>query len=46
LIERLENQEDQTIVQEWLEKRTRGEAKMISLEALEQELVADGLLPG
>jgi hypothetical protein len=46
LVELLEDQEDNAILQEWLEKRAAGEVEMISLDALEQELVADGLLPG
>lgn len=46
LIELLEDQEDRAILQEWLQKRANGEVEMISLENLEQELVADGLLPG
>jgi hypothetical protein len=46
LIERLEDQEDRAILQDWLEKRAIGELEVISLEELEQELVADGLLPG
>ncbi|NJN99064.1 MAG: hypothetical protein HC875_35710 [Anaerolineales bacterium] len=46
LIELLEDQEDRAILQEWLQKRADGEIEMISLESLEQELVADGLLPG
>ncbi len=46
LIERLEDQEDRAILQEWLEKRAAGEADMISLDDLERELIADGLLPG
>ena len=46
LIEKLEDQEDRAIIQEWLERRARGEAEMISLDALEQELIADGLLSG
>ncbi len=46
LIELLEDQEDNAVLQEWLEKRAAGEADMISLDTLEQELVADGLLPG
>ena len=46
LIEALEDQEDSAILQEWLEKRAAGEVDMISLDALEQELIADGLLPG
>ncbi|MFQ5341577.1 MAG: hypothetical protein ACE5F6_08515 [Anaerolineae bacterium] len=46
LIEALEDQEDSAILQEWLEKRAAGEVDMISLDTLEQELIADGLLPG
>jgi len=46
LIELLEDQEDNAILQEWLEKRAAGKVDMISLDTLEQELVADGLLPG
>ncbi len=46
LIEALEDQEDSTILLEWLEKRATGEVDMISLDTLEQELIADGLLPG
>jgi len=45
-IELLEDQEDNTILQEWLQKRAAGEIEMISLDALEQELIADALLPG
>lgn len=46
LIELLEDQEDRTLLQEWLQKRANGEVEMISLENLEQELIADGLLSG
>ena len=46
LIELAEDQEDSAILQEWLEKRATGEMDMVSLDTLEQELVADGLLPG
>lgn len=46
LLALLEDQEDRAILQEWLEKRAAGEMDMISLEDLEQELIADGLLPG
>ena len=45
LMELVEDQEDSAILQEWLEKRATGEVNMISLDALEQELVVDGLLP-
>ncbi len=46
LIESLEDQEDRAILQEWLAKREAGEVDMISLDTLEQELIADGLLSG
>ena len=46
LIELLEDQEDNALLQEWLKKRAAGEVDMISLDTLEQELIADGLLPG
>ncbi|MCI0521967.1 MAG: hypothetical protein L0Z70_17120 [Chloroflexi bacterium] len=41
----LEDQDDRAIVQEWLKNRAAGEAETISLDALEKELIADGLLP-
>ncbi len=44
LEELLEDQEDMRLLQEWLEKEAAGEAETISLEELEQELLADGLL--
>ena len=46
LIDDLEDQEDYAILQEWLEERVAGQAEMMSLEALEQELEADGLISG
>jgi hypothetical protein len=45
LIELIEDQEDRAVLQDWLAQRARGEAETITLEELEQELVADGLLP-
>ncbi len=45
-IELLEDQEDKAILQEWLTKRAEGKVEMISLDTLEQELVADGRLSG
>lgn len=45
LIDKLEDQEDRTIVQEWLEERRQGVTKAISLDELERELITDGLLP-
>ena len=46
LIEWLEDEEDRAILREWLEKRASGEAETITLDELERELIADGLLPG
>ncbi len=43
LVGLLEDEEDRSIMKEWLEKRSAGEAKSISLEDLERELMADGL---
>jgi hypothetical protein len=45
LIERLEDQEDRAILQEWLARRASGEKDTVTLAELEKELVADGLLP-
>jgi hypothetical protein len=46
LIERLEDQEDRSLLQEWLARRASGEKDTITLAELEKELIADGLLPG
>ncbi len=46
LIERLEDQEDRAILQEWFARRASGEKDTVTLVELEKELVADGLLPG
>ncbi len=46
MMQQMEDQEDRSILQAWLEQRAQGKIKMIPLEDLEQELVADGLLPG
>jgi hypothetical protein len=46
LIERLEDQEDRAILQEWLVRRASGEKDTFTLAELEKELIADGLLPG
>jgi hypothetical protein len=43
-IERLEDREDLEILQEWLKQRDAGLVETISLEDLEQELIADGLV--
>ena len=43
LVELLEDQEDRAILQEWLEERATGQARTISLDALEQELVCEAL---
>jgi len=44
LVEQLEYREDIAIFQEWLQKRADGEVETISLDALEQELIGDGLV--
>jgi len=46
LIELLDDQEDNAILHEWLNRRAAGEVEMIPLDTLEQELIEDGLLPG
>jgi hypothetical protein len=46
LSEMLEDQEDRAVLQQWLAKRAAGEAETLSLDELEQDLRADGLLPG
>jgi hypothetical protein len=46
LLERLEDQEDRALLEEWLARRTAGETDTVALKDLEAELVADGLLPG
>ena len=42
----LENREDIAVFQEWIDARIAGEAESISLDELEAELIADGLLQG
>lgn len=42
----LEDQEDRQILRDWLARRAAGADSSISLDELERELVADGLLPG
>lgn len=44
LIEQIEEQEDAAILQDWLKKRAAGEVETMSLDALEQELIEDGLV--
>lgn len=46
LITLVEDREDAGLLHEWLAQRARGEAVTITLDQLEAELVADGLLPG
>lgn len=43
-VELLEDQEDYAILKNWLSRRESGKLDMISLEDLEQELKADGLI--
>jgi hypothetical protein len=45
LIEKLEDQEDRDLLLDFLAQRNQGQAQTISLDELEQELIADGLLP-
>jgi hypothetical protein len=42
----LEDQEDRETLRSWLARRAAGSDDAISLDELEQELRADGLLPG
>jgi hypothetical protein len=44
MIDRLEDREDIGIFQEWMQQRDAGQVETISLEDLEQELLADGLV--
>lgn len=44
MAERLEDQEDIAVLQEWLRAQATGTVEMILLDALEQELRNDGLL--
>lgn len=44
LLDQLENEEDIAIFQEWLQQRAEGGVETISLDALEQELIGDGLV--
>ena len=46
LVEQVEEEEDAALLQEWLTNRAMGQTDMISLDAMEQELAADGLLVG
>lgn len=46
LSELLEDREDGAILRDWLARRQSGETETISLDQLERELIADGLLPG
>ena len=45
MMESLEDQEDSAILQAWLENRDAEKTNTLALDALEEELVADGLLP-
>lgn len=46
LADLLEDQEDQAVIKAWLAERATGSVERITLDDLERELVADGLLPG
>jgi hypothetical protein len=44
MMETLEDQQNSAILQEWMDKRAAGKTDTITLDALEEELIADGLL--
>ena len=44
MAELIEDREDAAILREWLAQRVAGDTRVTSLETLEQELAADGLL--
>lgn len=46
LITLLEDREDREILSAWLASRAAKREDLISLDDLERELIADGLLPG
>jgi len=46
MAQRIEDDEDAAIVAAWLQDRSAGAEDTVSLEAVEAELLADGLLPG
>lgn len=43
-IELREDNEDAAILADWIERRANGTAELISLDELERELLADGLV--
>ena len=45
-VELQEDKEDSAILQDWLLRRAAGVVETVSLDELERELKADGLLPG
>ncbi len=45
-VELQEDKEDSVILQDWLLRRAAGVVETVSLDELERELKADGLLPG
>jgi hypothetical protein len=46
LIDLIEDQQDAAILHEWIAQRAAGAVETMSLDELERELQADGLLPG
>ena len=46
MVELAEDKEDSAILENWLQRRAAGNVETISLDDLERELMADGLLPG
>lgn len=45
LMDALEEQEDLAIGRVWQQKRAKGEVETMSLDELEEQMIADGLLP-
>lgn len=46
LAEQEEEQEDMALLKAWLVRRRSNDSETLSLDDLERELMADGLLPG
>ena len=46
VVELEEDKEDSAILQDWLQRRAAGSVETVSLDDLEREMWADGLLPG
>ncbi|HSN74093.1 MAG TPA: hypothetical protein VL334_03250 [Anaerolineae bacterium] len=46
VVEMQDDKEDSAILQDWLQRRAAGAVETVSLDEMEREMVADGLLPG